>query len=128
MSIQITITSTPQLSVAGQAYQQQITAGSAVGMDQNIFVMKQRPLDPTTGVLTYDFDHVATPTDLTTIPVNAPIAGGVYFRIFTFTQTMSTPADAADALKTLIDDVNALVRSLTQAALVGTSTSTVCAG
>lgn len=115
MSRSLAITRTPQ-KVADQSYR---VTYSAVGteMDSNIFVLKRQIVDPTQpSAATRDvYDHVATPVDLTTLYVNAPLGGAITFRVASFAKTYQTAGQASTEWQDLQTDVNLLVAALNAA-------------
>lgn len=100
------------------SFQQTYVASAQVGVDplNAIFVMSQRPLDPTnpSGLQTNDFYNVATPFDLQALSVNAPGPGQVKFRVSTVSRLFGTQADADAEWASVKASVQSLVNALTE--------------
>ena len=100
------------------SFQQTYTASGSVNVDplDAIFVLSQRPVDPTnpSGQQTADFYNVATPFDLQALSVNGPAPGQVKYRVASVTRLFGTQADADAEWAGVKAAVQELLNALTE--------------
>ena len=96
-----------------QGYFFTVTAHDAVGMPNEIFRMYQKPLDPIAGTRTSQFNGIATPTELTSLPINAPVPPNYYYyRVASFDVVYENVPFGDLTWETIKKDTQALVDSL----------------
>jgi hypothetical protein len=110
MSRSLQLTYTPQRA-ENQGYKYTITT-VGTNMPSEVFVMRRRPLDPLRNTQTTLYDHVATVTELGTLPVNAPLAGQAQYRVASFDLVCPTRDEADDNIAALRSELNSLIRAL----------------
>lgn len=112
MARSIQLSRTPQ-SLPDQTYQYTVVS---VGTNtaSEIFVLRRTPADPLNPSSTYldEFTRVASPADITNLPINAPTSGNKYFRKASFTKVYQTRDDANVEWPDILSEVRALVRAL----------------
>jgi hypothetical protein len=118
MSFSITLTLVPQ-QTQNQGFEQTITATNAVNLPNEIFVMTQGIQNPQTGARAVVFSNVATPAQLQSLPIGAPLAGSLNFRLAATTSIYNTSFDAANAWSLMQIMVQDLLNALNAAEQVG---------
>ena len=95
------------------SYSFSVTASLGVNIADEIFRMRQRPLDPSAipPTTTSDFDGVCTPYDLTALPINEPIPPDDLYRLAVITVTYETELQGEEAWETIQADTQLLVDS-----------------
>jgi hypothetical protein len=96
------------------SFAQIYTASDGVGIDDNIFLMNQRPVDPTNlgGPQTADYVGVCSPYDLATWSVNAPAPGQTLFRVLQVNRSFQNQNDADVEWTVVKEDVQLLINVL----------------
>lgn len=95
-----------------------ITASAAVNMPNEVFVKRERPLDPIAQTVTSDFFNVATPTDIQNLPINAPIPPDVLFRVLQIDVFYVNETEGDNAWTNIQAGVQLLIDSLDAADLL----------
>lgn len=100
-------------TVPDQGYRLVIEAVEANLMDPAFFVMRRYVSNSQTGATQDLFDHIATPTELITLPVDEPTsASDNLYRTATLDQTWANEATADAAWQAIQSDVTLLKNAL----------------
>ena len=91
-----------------------ITASDGNMIANEVFRMRRRPINPhdPTGVQVDDFFGVCTMQDLVSLPITAPAAGDIYFRLAQITVVDNSQQEADDSWTKIKLDVDKLRESL----------------
>jgi hypothetical protein len=118
MTRSITLTRSAQQPIA-QGYHFTVEASGAVDMPNEVFRMKQRPLDPIAQTTTNEFTGICSPADLQDLPINAPIIPDPRFRVLFIDVTYYNIAFGDSIWEDIKFEVNDLVSSLNAGDILG---------